>query len=437
MDIILQIINRPQEIMEAIIWYRIMTAMLDRKYKQRYYILAAILMYILNVMKTVIFSFPAMTHLSLIGTIVLLIYTLIAGILLFSNTFFEKFIWWGIYYFGIIIMELLAVIIIPAVSGISLRDIQTDTAVYHLVWVTTKIVTLLAFELFISFRKGKLQINTRFYKNLWILITFNLLLILGCVALYFNLHNPGINLEELVRIFYLVVLATMIVSLVLVFRIEYDSRKEMKNRLQLQQMELELEQHKEIMKVTNNLRKLRHDMNNHIGLIHELIHANRYDELRMYITQLYGDVKEANELVISDNNTLSMLLNAKKNKAKEQNIDFQNFLGASLAGVQDKDLCTLLGNILDNAIEAAGQALDRKYIDFSLQKTQDGSVITCVNSFGVKPVVKRGRFVSAKKNAHVHGIGTENIRDIVVKYQGEVQFDYDDEAFQVRIVLPL
>ncbi len=440
MGIILQLINRPAEIAEAIIWYRLMTAMLDRKYKKRYYILAAVLMVILSVMKEMIFSLPGRSSFTFIGTIVLMGSTLIVNVFLFHNSFFEKFIWWGVYYFGLLMMELLAVIIIPAVSDISIRDIQTNDTAYDLVWFGTKAVTMLVFELFINFRKfrnGKLQINSRFYKNLWLLIIFNIFLIVGCVILYFNLHNTRYDLETLLRIFYFVVVVTMIVSLVLVFRIERDSRKEMMTNLKLQQMELELQQHKEIMKVTGNLRKLRHDMNNHIGLIRELMNTERYDEVRDYVNQLYGDVKEANELVISDNNTLQVLMNAKKNKARERSIDFQNFLGTSLHEMQDKDLCILLGNLLDNAIEAAGQALDRKYIDFSLQKTKDGSVITCVNSFGVKPRIKKGRFVSSKQNAAIHGIGTENIRDIVAKYQGEIQFDYDEEAFQVRIVLPV
>jgi sensor histidine kinase regulating citrate/malate metabolism len=127
----------------------------------------------------------------------------------------------------------------------------------------------------------------------------------------------------------------------------------------------------------------------------------------------------------------------KRNQAKEKEIDFQSLIAADKIDMQEKDITSLLGNILDNAIEGAAKSKDKKYIDFSIQKTESGCVISCENSIGEKPVIKRGKLVTSKNNNSQHGIGTENIKDIVTKYRGEVRFDFDDEMFCVRVVMPV
>jgi len=208
MNIIMIIIAHIAPSIEALIWYRIMTNMLDKKYQKKYYIIAAILILILLYIKMAVFSISAISNLRVIGTLITVTYTFIAGILLFKNTFFEKFIWWGIYYIGLFLMELLAVVLVPMMTGITLKEIQTNATINFWLSISTKIAALLAFELLIRIRKSKLQININSYKNLKILITFNIILFLGCVIVYFNLFNEQVNVEILVRFFFGVVIIT-------------------------------------------------------------------------------------------------------------------------------------------------------------------------------------------------------------------------------------
>jgi sensor histidine kinase regulating citrate/malate metabolism len=233
------------------------------------------------------------------------------------------------------------------------------------------------------------------------------------------------------------VLITLIVSISLVFRIEKESKKEIQTRLKLQQIELEVKQNNEMINITDNLRKLRHDMNNHIGLIKNLVYTQKYPELKEYVDQLYEDVERANDFVISENKTLTVLINTKKDKARELNIAFQSIITTSDITMQDKDICALLGNMLDNAIEAADKSIMKRFIDLSIQKTETSCVINCENSFGNSPMMKKGKFITDKDNSYLHGIGTENIKDVVAKYKGEVNFHFDDEVFSVRVVMPI
>lgn len=437
MNLLLFIFDHSNQIIEAYIWYRLMTNMLELKYSKKIYMLAATLVVVLLFIKGIVFDLPIMENLRGYGSFVIIFYTLVAALILFKSSLFEKLIWWGVYYIGLIVMELLTITFMTMILKISLEEIQTNAVVNNTATIITKVITLIFFEVFINRRRVKLQIKESAHKNLSILVVSNVVLTLGSVIVFFNLNNADLNMDDIIQFLFGVVLIIELITFLLVFKMERESRKELQTQLKLQQIELELKQNNDMISITDNLRKLRHDMNNHIGLIKNLLDDQKYNELKVYVNDLYGDVAKANDIIVAENKALSVLLNAKKEKAKELNIEFQSFIAASGIAMQDRDICALFGNILDNAIEAAEKSRNKKFIDFSIQKTDIGCIIQCENSIGMKPVMKKGKLLTNKGNTHLHGIGTENIRDVVEKYNGEVHFNYDDEVFNLRIVIPV
>ncbi len=437
MNIIETVVRQTFYLSEAFIWYRVMTNMLDKKYERKIYPIAGVVLALILAAKTYIFEIPWLTGFAVIGTLGVIIAALLMNMMLFKSPIHEKLIWWGVYYFGLILMELVSIVFATSVLKVPLDVMNGQNS--FTCWFTflVKILTILIFEFFIRIRKGKLQIAMAQYKNLSFAVVFNVILILGTVIVFFNLDNAQVDLNKVIGFFFGVVILVTVLTLTLIFRIEKASRKEIETRLKLQQIEMELKQNQDMISITDNLRKLRHDMNNHIGLIRNFIYTKNYDGLKEYVDQLYVDVDKANDMVISENKILSVMLNLKKNQARELQIEFQSIVAAEEINMQERDITALLGNILDNAIEGAAKAKDKKYIDFSIQKTESGCVINCENSFGEKPVMKRGKLMTSKKNASHHGIGTENIKEIVAKYRGEVRFDFDEEIFSVRIVMPV
>jgi hypothetical protein len=411
--------------------------MLDKKYGKRIYIIAGSILALLLAIKIQIFEVPALKGYNVIGTVAVIMTALLINMVLFRNPINEKLIWWGIYYFGLIMVELISIAFMQVVLHIPMELFQYENS--FACWFTffEKLATLLIFELFIRFRKGKLQIMVAQYKHLTLAIIINIILVLGTVIIYFNIDDTKIDINTTIAFIFVVVFLMTLVTMTLIFRIEKASRREIETKLKLQQIEMELKQNRDMINITENLRKLRHDMNNHYGLIRNFIYTKDYDGLKEYVDQLYVDMDMANDVVISENKVLSVILNLKRNQAKEKEIDFQSLIAADKIDMQEKDITSLLGNILDNAIEGAAKSKDKKYIDFSIQKTESGCVISCENSIGEKPVIKRGKLVTSKNNNSQHGIGTENIKDIVTKYRGEVRFDFDDEMFCVRVVMPV
>jgi hypothetical protein len=422
---------------ESFIWWRLTKSVLIAKYDKKYHMVAATIMFVIMMTKHFVVRIPNIAQYQVFGTVTLMCYTFVLGLLLFKNSFVEKLIWWGIYYLGLVIMELLTILLMSLIMNKPMDQIASGNASGIWIIVLAKIMTMLLFELIIRKRKGNLVIGFTYFKELSFVVLFSIFLLLTVVFVFTNTSVIVENIDNIILIFFGIVLFIASFTIILIFKIEKKSKEEMETKLKLQQIEMELKLNDDMVSITDNLRKLRHDMNNHIGLIKSLVHNNKYEDLKEYINQIYEDVEIANDFVITGNKTLSVLLNAKKSKAKEKNIDFQSMIALHEINMQNKDICALLGNILDNAIEAAAKAKDSKYIQLSIQKTQSGCVINCENSLNEKPILRKGKFVTLKENASIHGIGIENIKDIVAKYKGEVRFDYDDSMFNVRVVMPV
>ncbi|HWT74404.1 MAG TPA: GHKL domain-containing protein [Mobilitalea sp.] len=436
MDVISSILQFLIICIECFVYWRILSGALDAKYSKRSLNVAGIIMFSLSFLHQYIFSIPEMEKFFTVGTIVTMCNVFLTFMFLTKNSFVEKVIWFGVFYLGTVIFELLTFFILKLVLNKGLPLSDNDEISMYIVFIG-KVLYLLLFEYIIRKRKQKVLISVSYFKELSIIILFNLVLLLASV--YISKNQQGIisNIDGFIFFIFTVVFLITSYIVILIFRLEKKSREEIETQLKLQQIELELKLNDDMINVTDKLRKLRHDMNNHIGLIKALVKAQKYDELEEYINQIYEDVEIANELVITSNKTLSVLLNSKKSLAKSKNIDFTSMIASQEINMQNKDICALLGNILDNAIEAAEKSGNKKYILLMIQKTEEGCIISCENSLGIKPIIKKGKFVTLKDNSLLHGIGIENMKDIVTKYKGEINFDYDDEMFHVRIVLPV
>jgi len=409
---------------------------MDAKYNKKFMISASMMLFTFMIAFDWILSLPGIMSFKPLFAVVLMAYSMITYILLFHNTILEKIIWWCIFYFGIAIMELITFCILKLVLNKSLDEMSTDELSLHII-IIGKVLFVLLFEFIIRSRKSKLIISFIYLKDLAFIILFNIILLLAVIYMFSNHKSILFRIDQVISFVFAMVLIITVYTVLLIFRVGKKSKEELETQLKLQQIELELKLNDDMILVTDKLRKLRHDMNNHIGLIKALVTTQKYDELEEYINQIYEDVEIANDLVITGNKTLSVLLNSKKCLAKSKNIDFTSMIVAQDINMQNKDICILLGNILDNAIEAAEKSGDNKYVQLMIQKTEEGCIIKCENSFGIRPVMKKGKFITIKDNTLIHGIGTENIMDIVTKYKGEINFDYEDEIFSVKVVMPV
>ena len=134
------------------------------------------------------------------------------------------------------------------------------------------------------------------------------------------------------------------------------------------------------------------------------------------------------------NDFLNAILNSKLLIASEQGIRVICASASNIDGIDDIDLCNLLGNILDNAIEAAKDC-QNGYIEVSI-RSDENMVLVIVANTVAEPVVKRNKELkSTKKNADDHGYGVKTIRFIAEKYNGTASFYEEGDMFYCQVMM--
>ena len=96
--------------------------------------------------------------------------------------------------------------------------------------------------------------------------------------------------------------------------------------------------------VVNDLRSLRHDMNNHMSVLQGLLAMQEYDDAKNYLSTITEELAVANSFIFTDNKVLSVMLNNKISKAHQFGITFDTELLTSTTPFSDSDLCAVVGN---------------------------------------------------------------------------------------------
>lgn len=179
----------------------------------------------------------------------------------------------------------------------------------------------------------------------------------------------------------------------------------------------------------HNNRKLMHDMKNHLVALERLYQLNP-DSCEQYTKRIY-DIIEKNKIIkYCSSKIVNIILNEKKNNANEKGILLEiNIEDISLEFLSEFDIVTILGNLLDNAIDSCDK--DEKIV-LCLKKVNRMIVLNVKNPYSGKINVKNGKYVTTKLGHN--GIGLSNVKDIVKKYNAEINIYTENSVFEVNIV---
>ncbi len=186
-----------------------------------------------------------------------------------------------------------------------------------------------------------------------------------------------------------------------------------------------------------NIRAIRHDLKNHVSFMQTLLAKKEYDTLDKYFRQLTNDDYAPLQTIDCGNQVLNTILNNELMIAKNRGIHFETFIGVpAVLSVKDKDICSLLTNIIDNAFEAAAQSRI-PVVELSMKIVNDFLFIKCKNSMAENVFVTNPELRTTKSNNTEHGLGIKVIRSIAERYSGETVFEEQDGSFVVTVMLML
>jgi len=216
--------------------------------------------------------------------------------------------------------------------------------------------------------------------------------------------------------------------------IKYYHNKYEKDLL-IQQNNAYLNQLQIIKESQENIKMLRHDMKNHIYSMQEMIKNNKRDDLEEYLKTIFEYIDVKNEYAYSGNTEVDSLLNYKIYEAVKLNANIEvNINIPKKLGVEVFDLSIILGNLLDNALDALKKTDEKRlYVKMELEKSI--LYITVENSYGDIINKENDIFITTKKDENNHGFGLNSVQNAIKKYNGLLDITYDEKLFLVNILL--
>ena len=181
-------------------------------------------------------------------------------------------------------------------------------------------------------------------------------------------------------------------------------------------------------------RCLIHDERHKMQYLRECMENKEYEKVRTFLGVYEEELETQRRKHWSPISTLDFILNMKIRRIEGLGIKFTLKTNVDSIKIDESDFVVLMGNLLDNAIEAAAKCpLENRAISLWLQEVNEMLLITMENTAPVEPEQKNGRFLTSKKNKKEHGWGVQSMRHIVEKYGGDIAFKYEKEWFQVEI----
>jgi len=253
-------------------------------------------------------------------------------------------------------------------------------------------------------------------------------------TLYVNKIFRTFILIQSVVFFLLIFLGAIYYNMVKSFQ-SYATLKIKNNLLEMQEDAYEKQQ-----RYMDENARIRHDFKHTIRTIRVMAEKGDIDELNRYLDEYTSALPENEISNFSRNIALNAVLNYYKNEAKKNDIETSYRIAlpeSSVPGLSDNELCSIVGNILDNAVRAAsGQTEGRKFIDLALHiENKRDLYIVAVNSFDGKTLSKGGSYISTKKKKS--GIGLRSIATIAELHGGSARFHHEGTRFYSDILIPI
>lgn len=220
---------------------------------------------------------------------------------------------------------------------------------------------------------------------------------------------------------------------IVVYReIQYKERCEINEEY----LELQAEHYRQLMAQDKKMSKFRHDMSSHINMLMYYCENEKYQLLEDYLFKVVKESAIHDVAVYTRNRSVDAVIAPLAQLAQEKNIvmEWKGILPEEIK-VSIYDLCTILSNLLKNAIEACEkipEGQERK-IQTKVGSYNGQIYLTIRNTVANEVVITNQKLRTSKKDKENHGIGSQNVKEAVEKYDGIIVYEYENGWFIVSI----
>lgn len=389
--------------------------------KRVYIGIASVLIYLaVAVVNTVIL--PLLTI--IINISILIAYTFTYNIK-FYNRLLVVLIWLviaGVY-------EIIVGLLMGFILGVTVEEAFANIYIYLISVIIAKFAMYITIKLLVILVKPKSKDIKVKYSLLNTLLPISSLVVLWILSyISYSIDNNIVNMLVLVASI-LLIISNIAAFVIFDFNIKNSIRIEQQNmeNVLLQQQKIEMQ---ELLEQQLHSNQEIHDIKHKMFTLKSMLDANNSEATNM-VNELCNIYTSKEMIKYTNLPDVDILLNTKKRHAelKKKNIQYSIVLNEEMK-INTTDLCVLLGNILDNAIE---HSVNGGNISMHIGMKNDFICIKCVNTTEHSDI-EIG--VSTKNNKFkLHGYGLTNMAEIVKTYEGRIDYTLENQEFEIKILL--
>lgn len=249
--------------------------------------------------------------------------------------------------------------------------------------------------------------------------------------------NAHEGYESLLFLYQLIALSVMLVVIAVYQSIKMSQQKE-KESIVLEEQIDNIKRHiREVEKLYEDIRSLKHDMGNHVMVLESLFMKDERQELEQYLLHLKENLKETVSVIRSGNPVTDVILTEKQRLAEEKGITFLcEFYFPDEINIDVFDVSIILNNALENAVRAS-ENCEKPYVHILSYSRKNAFIIEIKNGFtGILSWDEEsGLPETTKEDSKNHGYGLGNIKRVAQKYHGDIEIAHENEEFRLSVLL--
>jgi signal transduction histidine kinase len=383
--------------------------------------------------------------------------TLIYLFMLFATAFImcngswkQKILFIFVYHGIITLLESLLISVVMLIGTYTATTILENTYIKSFLLILTQIIGLVLIQIVYYFWKRKATTKIEFRNWLG-----TILVSISCLAAMLFLatdmmHDSHTSVSQTMVFLFLVCMEFLNYYF---YRVSVElNRAETEKRVYQNQISMYEKQYTGNRHMRQEIRSFQHDMQNHLNALSGICHngtiiktsADRLEEIEKYLNKIAGIGTDAGYTVDSGNLILDSVIDMKKSYAATKNISMEEVLFIPEAMDYDgMDMVVLLGNLLDNAIEACDRLDEnqQRKIVVEIQYRMENLILLVKNSYNGNRDGQCGVFTdenmwhTSKTDSTEHGIGMQNMVKIVNKYNGTMEWNAENKMITIDVLL--
>lgn len=376
-----------------------------------------------------------------IGIIISILIIYIYSLINLKGTFMQKMFW------SIFVMLLIMGITIVVLSiegciiGKGYLNLVIQKDLYRFVGVVIIQIVLFYLTRFMIKRTKKDSTYSLKWNEWFVLLIIPVISIFTMSFVSLIIINIEDQLSPMQHIFSILSILGILMTNSLVYVLYVNMQKDHAKQLEysiLQQAFKSQEKSVEETKILyQSVRSIRHDLKQHFQVALTMLHSGKINEAVDYMEKYNDTVLDGiSNKVFCDNDVVNYIINSKSKICSDRHIKIYIYIANEIPEFSDLNLCVLLGNALDNAIEGvSGEGNNEIYLE--LRNVDNFFMISVKNTIINSVLEDNPNLISTKNEKEVHGLGILSMKEVVQKYNGSIEFYESDNKFCCDMLLDI